>query len=180
MIDMEKYSQRCRVEGNFLVTGYKNSEKRIVKNVEPDFNLGYVIGAYLAVGSVNIITYKNSTRGMVFWYVEKTDKDKIDRLTKSLSESFNLSLSIREQSKSSTYQVVCYSKPLATLLREFGEKSGRKQLPDYHLYKNPDYIKGVVKGIEEFNGHRPDTRKVLRKRKLNLSVIELYNTLKMY
>lgn len=179
---MQKYSQRFRVEGNFLITGYKSSEKRIVKNITPDFNLGYVIGSYLAVGSVNIITYKNSTRGMVFWYVEKTENsnDSINKLSYSLREAFNLTVSVRDQAKSSTHQIACYSKPLATLFSEFGKKSGRKNLPNEFLYQDKNYIKGIVSGIEDFNGHRPDTRKVLRKRKLNINVIELYNNLKMY
>lgn len=183
MIDMANYTERARVEGNYIVTGYNQTQKRIVKNVEPSYDLGYVFGAYLSIGSVNIVTYKNSTRGIVFWYVENSDDSaiKIGKLKKSLKTSFNLSLTQREQKKSSTHQLVCYSKPLATLFSGMGKKSGVKHLPDDYLFLNSDdYCRGLVDGIEDFHGHIPDSREILKKRKVSINVINLYNKLKKY
>lgn len=178
---MTNYVKRARVDGNFIVTGYNSTERKLNKIVNANHDLGYVIGSYLAVGTSNIITYKNSTRGMVFWYIEKENYDfAIDKLKYALSNAFNLNISIREQKRSSTLQVVCYSKPLATLLSEFGKKSGRKNLPEKFFYNDKDYLKGLISGIEDFDGHKPDSRDVLKKRKLSMSVIELYNNLKMY
>jgi hypothetical protein len=178
MIDMTFYSQRFKIDGEYLVTGIN---KKMWRYVDFTFALGYVIGAYLSVGTVNISEYKNSRRGMVFWYVPQSLKLNIERLKEKLKLSFNLDLVIREQVSSSTLQVVCYSKPLAEFFSFLGKKSGRKSLPS-ELF-NPtsrDYMKGILAGIEDFEGHLPDTRNVLNKRFLNIAVIELYNSLKNY
>lgn len=180
MIDMSKYAKRSRVEGEFLVTGYNQSEKKLYKEVDFTYDLGYVLGSYLSVGTVNIVTYKHSTRGIVFWYVPKNfGLDKIDKLKHSLKNAFYLDLTVREQKKSSTFQLVCYSKPLATFLSEFGEKSGKKKFPQFYFdLSNSEYKKGLLSSLEDFHGYKPDTRDVLKKRKLNVEVVELYNTLK--
>lgn len=181
VLDMMDYTERARFDDLYVITGYNSSEKKLNRFIEADYDFGYVVGSYLAVGTVNLVTYKNSTRGIVFWYVEKDNYDSaIEQLKSSINLSFNLSISVREQKKSSTLQLVCYSKPLATLLSGMGKKSGRKNLPDKYFYKNKDYIKGLLDGIEMFDGHRPDLREVLKKRKLSMSVVELYNSLKMY
>lgn len=182
MIDMSKYTERARIEGNYIVTGYNKNEKKINKEIEPSYDLGYVFGSYLSVGNVNLVTYNNSTRGIVFWYVESVDShERISQLKHSLKNSFNLSFTQRKQKKASTYQLVCYSKPLATLLSTFGKKSGLKSLPNEYLFLNEkEYRKGLIKGIEDFNGHLPDPRDVLKKRKLSINVVNLYNMLKNY
>lgn len=182
MIDMAEFVERARVEGNFLVTGYNQYEKRILRNIEPSYDLGYVFGSYLSVGSVNIITYKRSKRGIVFWYIEKSNSsDKLSKLKNSVKKSFNLSLNVREQKKASTYQIACYSKPLATLLSQLGKKSGNKKLPECYMIKNnKEYNKGIIDAIEDFEGHIPDRRDVLKKRKLSLDVVDLYQKLKNY
>lgn len=182
MIDMYLYSERSSIQGDYIVTGYNSNQKKTKRYVPAHYELGYVIGSYLSVGSANIQTYKNSTRGIVFWYIEKTTPDDvIDRLKSALKKAFNLELKVREQERSSTYQAVCYSKPLATFLSEFGSKSGKKNFPGEYLFKeNSDYLKGLLEGIEDFKGHLPDSRSVLKKRKLNLYVVELYRNLKMY
>lgn len=181
MIDMADYTKNARVEEEFIVTGYKMYERKTRRFIKADYNLGYVIGAYLSVGTSNIVKYKNSTRGMVFWYVQREGyEDQINNLKESLKTSFNLNMTIREQKKSSTYQIVCYSKPLATLLGMMGKKSGRKNLPDMFMYKDKSYKEGLLKGISDFDGHKPDSRNVLNKRKLSINVVELFNNLKMY
>lgn len=181
MIDMTMYAERARIEGEYIVTGYNKHEKRMFKKVEPSYDLGYVIGAYLSVGSVNLITYNNSTRGIVFWYVENNGfLEKVEKLENSLKSSFNLSLNSRSQKKSSTYQLVCYSKPLATLLSNLGKKSGVKRLPDKYFFDDVDYRKGLLHGIEDFKGHVPDSRDILKKRKVSIDVVLLYEKLKSY
>lgn len=180
-IDMTNYVERARIENDFIITGYNSNQKKLNKLVKADQDFGYVLGSYLSVGTANIITYKKSKRGIVFWYVEKDSyDDPIEKLKSSLQSAFNLTISIREQKKSSTLQIVSYSKPLATLLSELGTKSGRKMLPQKFLYNDKDYLKGLISGIEDFDGHKPDSRDVLKKRKISMSVIELYNTIKMY
>jgi hypothetical protein len=178
VIDMTRYSQRFKIDGEYLVTGV---DKRMKRYVDFNFDLGYVIGAYLSVGVVNISEYKNSRRGLVFWYVPQHLRQNIDVLRERLKSSFFLDLSVREQVLSSTLQVVCYSKPLAEFFTLMGKKSGRKNLPqDFFNVTVQEYKQGILSGIEDFEGHRPDTRRVLNKRSLNINVIEIYNALKSY
>jgi hypothetical protein len=180
MIDMKNFSKRARVDGEYLVTGFNSTEKRIKRNIYPTYSLGYTLGCYLSVGTVNLQTYKNSTRGIVFWYFEKsTSSVFINKFLKSLEESFNLTAFVRKQERSSTFQVVCYSKPLAEFFSEFGKKSGRKKLPNGYLYKdNSSFVSGLLTSLEDFKGNVPDMRDVMKKRHVNVSIIELYKQLK--
>lgn len=181
MIDMTKYSKRFYIDGDYLVTGYGDKEKRINRYVDFDFDLGYVIGSYLSVGISNISSHKNSFRGLVFWYVPYEKEEKLLQLNGHLQNSFSLSLVLRKQRKASTIQAVCYSKPLAEFFSLMGKKSGKKYLPNEFFEGTPKpYLNGVLKGIEDFDGHRPDFRDVLNKKTLNIQVIELYNLLKNY
>jgi hypothetical protein len=180
MIDMKDFSERARVEEDFIVTGFNSNEKRIKRFVKPSYSLGYIIGSYLSVGSANLQTYKNSKRGIVFWYFEKrTNKAIIDKFLSALEDSFGLKAFVREQDRSSTFQVVSYSKPLAEFFSLMGKKSGKKRLPEPYLYEdNKEYIRGLLDGLKDFKGYLPDLRRVMKKRYVNIYVIELYKRLK--
>jgi hypothetical protein len=181
MIDMTLFAKNFRVNDSHIITGYGKYEKKINRYINFDFNFGYVLGSYLSVGSVNISHYKNSYRGIVFWYVPRNLESKIEILKNSLKSSFLLDLIVREQLSSSTFQLVCYSKPLAEFFSFLGKKSGRKRLPTELFNPNSkDYTNGLISGIEDFEGYLPDTRNVLNKRFINIEVIELYNVLKNY
>lgn len=176
---MSRYSKRFIIDNEYLVTGYGVFKKRIFRFVNFDFNLGYVIGAYISVGNVNISKYKNSYRGLIFWYLDESVYSNVDKLSEALRLAFNLNLISREQKNSKTKQVVCYSKPMAYFLLSFGSKSGRKKIPEEFIkLSNIPYVKGLVAGIEDFNGHKPDSRNILNKRVLNINVIEFYNMIK--
>lgn len=177
MIDMYDYTKRARVDGEYLVTGYNTSEKRMNRFIQASFCTGYVFGAYLSVGTTNIVTYNGSTRGIVFWYVEKGMENQLNRLKACIQEAFGVTLSVREQSKSSTYQVVCYSKPMATLLSSMGKRGGSKYLPGDFYFDDVGYKRGLVSGIQDFRGNVPDTRSSIKKRKLSIGVLDLYNRL---
>jgi len=181
MIDMANHIERGRVEVDEVITGYGMYEKRMIRHIVPSYDVGYVIGSYLSIGSCNTPTYKNSTRGIVFWYVEESIPDEIlQKLVDSMGTAFGLRMVVRSQKKSSTKQVVCYSKPLATLFSNFGKKSGRKKLPDRYLPEEVNYRSGVADGIYDFKGNVVDARLVTNKRNLNIEVIILYNKIRGY
>jgi hypothetical protein len=181
MIDMANHIERGRVEDHEVVTGYGMYEKRMLRHINPSYDVGYVIGSYLSIGSCNTPTYKNSTRGIVFWYIEETIPDDIiNKLLYSMDKGFGLRMVVRDQKKSSTKQVVCYSKPLATLFSNFGKKSGKKMLPNRYLPEEINYRLGVADGIYDFKGNVVDSRAVTNKRNINMEVIILYNKLRGY
>jgi hypothetical protein len=182
MIDMVSYTERFEVEGNLIYTGYSKNRKGFNRFIYPDFNLGYVFGSYLSVGTSNISVYKGTKRGTVFWYVKKELEEFIVNLNQALNSSFGLLVKTRQKGKpTSPLQVMCYSKPLATLLENLGQRSGVKKIPNHLCFnESNDFLKALVVAIENFEGHRPDTRFVPNKRKLNMDVILLYNTLKNY
>lgn len=182
MIDMVEYTELFEVEGDLLFTGYGVNRKSFKRYVFPDYHLGYVFGSYLSVGTSNISMHNGTKRGIVFWYVKPELEEFISTLQNCLMMSFGLSTKVRRRGKdTSPRQLVCYSKPLATLLRNFGHRSGYKKFPNEMFFtESKEYLRGLIDGIENFEGYKPDTRNIPNKRKLNIEVIMLYNSLKNY
>jgi hypothetical protein len=182
MIDMVSYTEIFEIEGNLIYTGYGQNRKGFNRFIYPDYNLGYLFGSYLSVGTSNISVYRGTKRGLVFWYVKRDLEHFIENLNVSLSSAFGLSVKVRHRGKpTAPLQVICYSKPLATLLKRLGQRSGFKKIPnDLFFNESKDFLKGLITAIEHFEGNKPDTRFIPNKRKLNIDVILLYNTLKNY
>jgi hypothetical protein len=183
MIDMVDYTEIFELEDGLIFTGYGKNRKSLKRFVFPDYNLGYVFGSYLSIGTANISIHNGTKRGLVFWYVKSDLEPFIVNLQSSINLSFGLNVKIRERggNKTSPRQVVCYSKPLATLLKNLGSRSGNKKLPNNLFFtESKDFVKGLIASIENFEGFKPDARKIPNKRKLNIEVIMLYNSLKNY
>lgn len=173
-LNMSKYVQRGRLKGRFIVTG---KDTRMYPYVHSDYSLGYIFGAFLSVGNANLSTYNNSKRGMVIWYTTYQYEDApVQKLINSVKEAFYLDVKWRRQKRSSTHQLICYSKPLAELFTEFG-KNGEKSLPDKYLVNNEDFLKGLYDGLLEFHGYRPDTRSITNKRRFNDENATLFSSL---
>jgi hypothetical protein len=182
MIDMVSYAEIFELENDIIFTGHGKNKRGFNRFVYPDYNVGYVFGSYLSIGTANISIYMGTKRGLVFWYVRKDLENYIVNLQSALSGSFGLPIKIRQRGSSeSPLQVVCYSKPLATLLKRLGQRSGVKRIPpDLFFNESKQFLNGLVDSIEHFEGHKPDNRFLPNRRKLNIEVIMLYNSLKNY
>jgi len=168
-LNMAHYVQRATVDGEYLITG-KDTYLRIF--IHSNYALGFVFGSFLAIGNASLVTYKHSKRGSVRWYIPVDKIEYFGKLQGYMKESFALDLSLRRSSKG-VYQAICYSKPLAELLSEFG-KGEDKHLPDKYLVNNAEFLEGIKEGIKTFEGHKLDTRPILNTRKFSSEVAQLY------
>lgn len=140
-------------------------------HVESTYPTGYVFGAFLAVGTTNLVPKKG---GMTVFFVETRDPDP---LIQALKEAFLVEPRHFKRLENQ-YTVVVHSVALARILDEFG-KGNEKELPEKYLVRNQKFLHGVRDGILYFDGHTEDTRDLPKRRKFNprtLELLELINT----
>lgn len=145
-----------------------NGKSKLKVYVDSNYALGYFFGAFVSVGISDLPS--SNYVGQVLFYTDGT-KD-LSKLYDAVDECFGVSHTLQEK-PNGRLVVVIYCKPLAKLMKEFG-RADKRHLPSKYLVNNKEYLKGLLQGIEDFDGHLPDTRKVVNPRKLSLSVVNLH------
>lgn len=114
------------------------------------YHTGYMLGFFLGDGCANVAEYKNSTRGSVNWYINAEHAERTEKLRQAIKECTGKDAKI---SKAKSLNVVSlHYKPLANMLNSFGKKH-EKHLPKEYLVSNPDYLKGLLDGMVDSDGH---------------------------
>lgn len=167
-LNMAHYVKQVRsIKDGFIING--DSHLRI--DVDSTYELGYFFGASISRAVINLSNY----RGQVFFRMYNHEDS--TKLYESVEEAFNIAPRFRQLNET-RYEMVVYSKPIATLVSEFGVGADR-EFPAKYLVNNKRYLKGIKEGIEDFQGNIPDDREVLKRREFSPYVERLYNTLSM-
>lgn len=148
-----------------------NGKSKLKVYVDSTYSLGYFFGAFLSVGISDLP--RSNYVGQVLFYTDGT-KD-LSKLYDAIDESFGVSHTLQEK-PNGRLVVVVYCKPLARLMKEFG-KARDRHLPSKYFVDNKEYLRGLLDGINDFDGYKPDTRRVVNPRKHSEYVIKLHNIL---
>ena len=150
-------------------TGHLYEIDQIIK---PSYEIGYIFGTFLGDGTSHTPVFKGSHRGAVHWYFGLNEFEKVNKLIYSLLKVFK-NIKPKIQTKTNIIKLSLYYKPLADFLSCFGKRK-EKHLPEKYLINNKDYLKGLLHGLIDTDGH---IEKEGRIRFYNTSkrLIELFN-----
>jgi len=125
--------------------------KRYNIEIEPSYQLGYMLGTFLGDGCSKVTSNRNSEAGSVAWYFNKHEVDISSKLVAAVEFVTGVRPTVKE--KDSIQLVNFYSLQWARLLQEFGKKT-EKHLPEKYLCGDRDYINGLLDGLLDSDGHR--------------------------
>lgn len=126
--------------------------------LRPSYDLGYVFGAFLGDGCAKIThsdrivngkSLKNSS-GHTSFYFGLQEDEIANKLVRSLKSSFGMTATIKKTEN--TTVVYNRNNSVTRLLMEFGKKS-EKHLPHKYLCGNTDYLRGILDGLIDSDGH---------------------------
>jgi len=163
----EKIYKRC---GGHYKAGFKY---KIDVILEPSYDLGYIFGTFLGDGSSSIAVYKKSERGAVRWFFGAKEEDIANKLIASIKNVFNKDATITKEDN--TTVVNFYYKPLANYLWKFGKRKD-KFLPEHLLVNNIEYLRGIMHGLIDSDGHYSKDRRFSFSN-TSKRLIELFNVI---
>lgn len=119
--------------------------------ITPSYELGYIFGTFLGGGTASIHkTCKVGTNGHVTWGFGCKEFKIAVKLCSFLKSIFSINTNIKK--KKNKIVVIVNCKPLAHLLEEFGKKNN-KHLPNKYFANNKDYLRGILNGLSDGDGH---------------------------
>lgn len=138
--------------------------------LKPNYDLGFIFGAFLGNGHAMEAEYNDSNIGSVNWYFNKPEMDLAEKLSKCINSCFDKNISIREEN--SIIKCTLNYKSFANFLSQFGNLD-QKHLPPKFLVKNLDYLKGILDGLIASDVHVEENSGV-RFSNTSPEVIELF------
>jgi IMP dehydrogenase/GMP reductase/intein/homing endonuclease len=151
-------------------------EKQLVRyrtEISASYDLGYVFGTFLGDGHAFIATSRNSFMGRVSWYFALTEADSAAKLISSLEAITGLR--IEPVANTKAININLYSLQWARLLAQFGKRH-EKHLPPSYMCSSPDYVRGLLDGLLDSDGHiSADGR--LSYHNTSARLVELFNVL---
>jgi inosine-5'-monophosphate dehydrogenase len=114
------------------------------------YELGYVFGTFLGDGDAFLNWNGRSEIGRVAWAFGPGERKTAEKLVQCLEAVTGVTASIRPVRK--TTQVYLYSLQWARLLAQF-DKREWKHLPRRYLCGNPLYLRGLLDGLLDSDGH---------------------------
>jgi IMP dehydrogenase len=124
---------------------------RYVTTILDSYELGYVFGTFLGDGTAFIAPSRNSEIGRVSWDFGVNEKEiaaKLVRCLKSVS-----GVEAKAAPRNSRVTIHLYSLQWARLFSAFGKRH-EKHLPAEYMCANPLYLKGLLDGLIDSDGHR--------------------------
>ena len=143
-----------RIGGNWR-TGYVYKTDFKLK---PSYELGYIFGTFLGDGHAHTAEYKKSHIGSVKWDFGLDELKIAKKLQSCVSKVFNKKPKIKQ--KKNIYNVAFYYKPFADFLNSF-EKRKNKHLPDAYLINDKSYLRGILDGLIDSDGHSEPEGRVI-------------------
>jgi IMP dehydrogenase/GMP reductase len=146
---------------------------RYVTNIPDSYELGYVFGTFLGDGTSFIAPSRNSEAGRVSWDFGNNEEDIVAKFVRCLAQVTGVEARLAPRDNRVTIHL--YSLQWARLFSAFGTRH-EKRLPTEYMCANPLYLRGLLDGLLDSDGHRGvDGRLGLRNTSLQL--VELFNVL---
>jgi len=123
---------------------------RYRRNVRDSYALGYFFGTFLGDGSVLRAASRSSELGRVSWSFGADETETAEKLAEAVEVVTGVRPSV--QPRKNMILVHLYSLQWARVLSEFGKRSG-KHLPSRYLCGSPLYLRGLLDGLIESDGH---------------------------
>jgi IMP dehydrogenase/GMP reductase len=129
------------------------TEKQLARyrtEIAPDYDLGYVFGAFLGDGHAFLHPLGNSEIGRVSWYFAHDEEELADKLIGAVERVSGVRAKLVKGEK--VLNVHLYSLQWARLLAAFGKKH-EKHLPARYRCSDPEYLRGLLDGLVDSDGH---------------------------
>ncbi len=140
---------------------------------QESYELGYVFGTFLGDGHAFLAPNRNSETGRVSWYFGVTEHEIVEKFTRCLESVSGVKpVVIRNES---TYHVHFYSLQWARMMFLFGKRH-EKHLPKRFLAANPLYLRGLLDGLVDSDGHIASDGRISF-RNTSAQLVELFNVL---
>jgi IMP dehydrogenase/GMP reductase len=118
--------------------------------IHDSYELGYVFGTFLGDGDSFLNTNGRSEIGRVSWAFGEHELATAEKLNDCLEAVTGVRASIKEEQR--TLKVYLFSLQWARLLAQFGKRD-RKHLPSRYRCGNPLYLRGLLDGLVDSDGH---------------------------
>jgi IMP dehydrogenase/GMP reductase len=146
---------------------------RYTLTAAPGYDLGYVFGTFLGDGHAFLHAHRNSEIGRVSWYFALTEKDIAEKLLDCLERVTGVRARLKANER--VLNVYLYSLQWARLFAQFGKRQD-KHLPARYWCANQDYLRGLLDGLLDSDGHVDDGGRLCF-RNTSPQLVELFNVL---
>jgi IMP dehydrogenase/GMP reductase len=145
---------------------------RYATRIRESYELGYVFGTFLGDGDALLTRSRNSQAGRVTWSFGPNEHAIAHKLMRCLEIASGVAPSLKA---GRMLQVYLFSLQWARLLARF-EKRDQKHLPAEYLCGDPRYLRGLLDGLVDSDGH-VDRGGRLCFRNTSQRLVELYGVL---
>lgn len=156
----------------FAIRKQKQLE-RYSTNIVDSYELGYVFGTFLGDGHAFIAPSRNSLQGRVSWYFASHEQEITARFIHCLKAVTGRDIEPLQGEKITSLNF--YSLQWARLLAQFGKRH-EKHLPAKYLSSNRDYLRGLLDGLVDSDGHRASDGRLCF-HNTSQQLVELFNVL---
>jgi inosine-5'-monophosphate dehydrogenase len=120
-------------------------------DISQSYDLGYVFGTFLGDGHAFLNTVRSSEIGRVSWYFGAHESAITEKLLDAVEAVTGVRPTVAGTSRGVTH-IHLYSLQWARLLGQFGKKTD-KHLPSEYLCGDPSYLRGLLDGLVDSDGH---------------------------
>lgn len=171
---LEEYYKSTRKEENRVAS---------LVDLKPTYDLGYIFGCFLGDGNASIISTerninnkisKNTSYNLHF-YFGINENDIVEKLKKCIKNVLNIECKIEgnKEGIKNILKVSAYHSGLARFLATRFYLDGIKKLPQDLFVNNKEYLKGIMDGLMDSDGHYSNFKKSFANTSMYL--IELFN-----
>jgi IMP dehydrogenase/GMP reductase len=118
--------------------------------IRESYELGYVFGTFLGDGDAFLSTNGRSQIGRVSWAFGRDEVSTTEKLVQRLEAVTGVRATVKPER--GVRKVYLFSLQWARLLAQF-EKRDKKHLPAKYLCGNPLYLRGLLDGLVDSDGH---------------------------
>jgi len=141
--------------------------------IHDSYWLGYVFGTFLGDGDSFLNTNGRSEIGRVSWNFGPDEHETAQKLVECLHAASGVETQVKRGAH--TLTVHFYSLQWARLLAQFGKRH-EKHLPQRYVCGNPTYLKGLLDGLVDSDGHRDEGGRLCF-RNTSQQLVELFGLL---
>ncbi|MGH3110275.1 MAG: IMP dehydrogenase, partial [Gaiellaceae bacterium] len=147
--------------------------RRYRTEIRESYELGYVFGTFLGDGDAFLNTNGRSEIGRVSWAFGPGERAIAEKLQRCLEAVTGVTAPIRAERR--TLKVYFFSLQWARLLAQFGKRD-TKHLPSAYRCGNPLYLRGLLDGLVDSDGHVEPGGRVCFKN-TSRALVELFGVL---
>jgi inosine-5'-monophosphate dehydrogenase len=141
--------------------------------ISDSYALGYIFGTFLGDGHAFMAKSRNSVMGRVSWYFALHEEAIAEKLIHNLKEVAGIEPAVVRNAR--VINLHLYSLQWARLMAQFGKRH-EKHIPDQYLCGNPNYLKGLLDGLVDSDGHVASDGR-LSFHNTSQQLVELFNVL---